>query len=100
MKVKLHNIEADYSEGYALVTWKGKQYEFNLSNIKFDEYCEETLENAVVFEGGYAEHYYERQVYSSIEEVVEDEGEEAIVQYLLEDIEEEEFLTFANILED
>ena len=100
MKLKLHNITADYQEDLLHIHFNGKDYELTFESIKFEEHCTDVVENAIIFEGGYAEYYNERQCYDSIEDYIEEEGETSIVQEIFENITQEEFFTIATELED
>lgn len=100
MQLKLHNIiEVDHNEGTAYIIFKGKSYEFDLDNVGFIEYCEKVVDNAYNIVGGYEVPEYEK-AYDTIEDYIEEETAASILKDILENVKEDEFLTYAIIQND
>jgi hypothetical protein len=83
MKVESHNIEVEELNETVLVHLE-KVYQLTFNQLKVEEWIDEEVEEAFVMEGGYAEHYTERAMYSSSEDYLENHSYEEVIQDILE----------------
>lgn len=93
MEVKQHNIEVNLEESTAIIDWSNKVFEVQLEDIDFEDYIQQEVEESYIV-WNHSEGY--ERAFDSIADYLETYSASGVVQDILVELNEEQFLSIAN----